>query len=197
MTALAERKTDVPQPEVHRRSFSFAEFEQMSDLGLFVDEHVELLNREITVTGLQSPAHADAVLTLDERLKLALQTRAVVAVQLSCVLSAPPPDSVEPDIALRGAPSSRNATRNATPDDTLSIIEVSECTLERDRTAKLEAYARNGIQDYWILNLSENELEVHREPDSKTCISRRILKPGQPVSPLGFDEVQIEWWASI
>ena len=197
MTALAERKTEMLQPEVRRRRFSFAEFEQMSDLGLFADEHVELLNTEVTVKGLQSPAHAYAVLTLDERLKLALRTRAVVAVQLPCVLSAPPPDFVEPDIALRVAPSSRYATRNAIPEDTLLIIEVSERTLERDRTAKLEAYARNGIQEYWILNLSENKLEVHREPDSKTYISRRILKPGQSVSPLAFDDVQIEWWASV
>jgi Uma2 family endonuclease len=197
MTALAERKTEGLQPEVQRRRFSFVEFEQMSDLGLFADEHVELLNGEITVKGLQSPAHAYAVLTLDERLKLALQTRAVVAVQLPCVLSAPPSDFVEPDIALRVVPSSRYATRNATPEDTLLIVEISERTLERDRTFKLEAYARNGIQEYWILNLSENELEVHREPDSKTYISRRILKPGQPVSPLAFDDVQIEWWASV
>jgi Uma2 family endonuclease len=197
MTALAERKIEVPQPEVQRRLFSFAAFEPMSDLGLFADQYVELLNEEITLKGLQSPAHAYAVLTLDERLKMALQTRAVVAVQLPCVLFSPPPDFVEPDIALRLTPSSRYATRIVTPEDTLLIIEVSERTLERDRTAKLEAYARNGIQEYWILNLVENELEVHREPDGKTYVSRRILKPGQPVSPLAFDDLQIEWWASV
>ena len=194
MTALVDR-TDGVRAEVERRRFTYAEFEQLSDLGLFADQHVELLNGEITVKGLQSPAHAYAVLNLDERLKNVLQNQAVVAVQLPCVLSAPPPDFLEPDIALRVAPSSRYATRNATPEDTLLVVEVSESTLERDRNEKLEAYARNGIQEYWVLNLAANELEVYREPDGKAYLSRRIMKVGQAVSPLAFAEVALEWWA--
>lgn len=197
MTALAERKTEVSQPEVQRRRFSYAEFEQMSDLGLFADEHVELLNGEITVKGMQGVRHAQRIRDLNETVVLVMQNLAFVSTQCPMVLPVPPPDFVEPDIALLRLPKDQYAERSVNSADALLVIEVSDSTLERDRTAKLEAYARNGIQEYWILNVAENELEVHREPDGKTYISRRILKPGQSVSPLAFDDVQIEWWASV
>ena len=42
------------------------------------------------------------------------------------------------------------------------IIEVSDSTLRYDRAMKASLYARAGIMDYWILNLIDRVLEVHR-----------------------------------
>ena len=67
------------------RKFSFAEFEQMSDLEMFADQHVELLNGEITVKGMQSPRHAYAVLSINKSLTLLLGEKAVVACQIPCI----------------------------------------------------------------------------------------------------------------
>jgi len=33
-----------------------------------------------------------------------------------------------------------------------------------DRTAKASLYARAGIAEYWIINVRDRVLEVHREP---------------------------------
>ena len=44
------------------------------------------------------------------------------------------------------------------------MIEISDSTLERDRTFKKRIYARAGIPIYWIINLSEQQLEVYTEP---------------------------------
>jgi Uma2 family endonuclease len=44
------------------------------------------------------------------------------------------------------------------------VIEVSDATLERDRTMKKRIYAKAGIPIYWILNLRERQLEVYTQP---------------------------------
>jgi Uma2 family endonuclease len=39
-----------------------------------------------------------------------------------------------------------------------------ESRLRYDRTTKLGIYARAGFPEYWILNLVDRRLEVHRRP---------------------------------
>jgi Uma2 family endonuclease len=173
------------------RKFSFTEFEQMSDLEMFADQHLELLNGEITVKGMQSPRHAYAVQTLDETLKELLEKKATVAVQLPSVLLSPPPDFVEPDIALRIPPRSRYATENATSAETLLVIEISDSTLHRDQTDKLEAYARNEIPEYWIYNLHNNTLEVHQKPRDNLYTLSRVLHNGEAIEVF---EQTLQWW---
>jgi Putative restriction endonuclease len=47
------------------------------------------------------------------------------------------------------------------------VIEVSDSTLERDRTIKQKIYAKSGIPIYWILNLSDRTLEVYTLPSDE------------------------------
>jgi Uma2 family endonuclease len=174
--------------------FTFEQFERLSDEGFFLEDHVELLNGEIYVKGRQNPPHAQAVRRLTSRLERLLGEKTVISSQLPLVLLAPPPDFVEPDLALLRLPSEQYEERNPTASDALLVIELSDSTLERDRGAKLEAYARNNVQEYWILNLNADELEVYRDP--KGTKYRRIitLEQGQTASPFEFEDVKLEWW---
>jgi Uma2 family endonuclease len=169
-------------------------FELLSEAGYFADRHVELLNGEIFVRGLQNPEHSYPVQNLSDQLHQKLGQVAAIRTQLPMVLLAPPPDFVEPDLAIVKLPKEQYKTHNATNSDALWVIEVSDSTLERDRKEKLEAYSRNAIPEYWILNVEANELEVYREPDGKNYLSKRILKANQAASPLAFPEASFEWW---
>ncbi len=191
MTALVEKPT---QQREGPWKFTLEQFEQLSNTGIISDQHVELLNGELYLKGLQSPAHAYAIQTLPQRLAEALGDRVCIRAQLPLVLLAPPPDFVEPDVALLKLPPETYKERNATSDDALLVIEVSDSTLERDQGAKLEAYARNNVQEYWILNLNADELEVHRDPKGTKYRSIITLEKGQTVSPLEFEDVKLEWW---
>jgi Uma2 family endonuclease len=181
--------------ELQPRRFTFAEFEQMSDLGLFADQHVELLNGEILLKGLQSDAHAYAIQNLSDLFHSSFAMGAVIRTQLPIVLDSPPPDFVEPDLALLKFPKTQYKTRTATSSDALLVVEVSDSTLERDQTVKLNAYARNGIAEYWILNVHTNQLEVYREPSGDEYLFIRKYKTGQAVAPLEFPDVLLEWWS--
>lgn len=169
-------------------------FEALSDAGYISDLHVELLNGELFVKGLQRPPHSYLIQSLSDQFYQKLERQAVIRIQLPMVLLTPPPDFVEPDLALLRLPGDKYKDRNATGGDALLVIEVSDTTLERDRKDKLEAYARNAISEYWVLNVEANELEIYREPGGNNYLSKRILKPGQAASPLGFSEVSLEWW---
>jgi Uma2 family endonuclease len=68
------------------------------------------------------------------------------------------------------------------------VVEVSDTTLRLDRKRKLSVYARAQIEEYWIVNLVDRQLEVHREPALKPSphygdIS--YFKPGDSVAALG------------
>jgi hypothetical protein len=54
--------------------------------------------------------------------------------------------------------------RHPGAEDIALIIEVSDTTLQRDRTVKKRIYARAGISIYWIVNLVEEQVEVYSQP---------------------------------
>jgi Uma2 family endonuclease len=49
--------------------------------------------------------------------------------------------------------------------DVTSVIEVSDSSLDFDRTTKLRAYAESGIPQYLIVNLVDLVIEEHVAPD--------------------------------
>ena len=50
------------------------------------------------------------------------------------------------------------------PSRPVLIVEVAESRLAFDRHHKASLYARAGIADYWIVNLVDRVVEVHRDP---------------------------------
>ena len=67
------------------------------------------------------------------------------------------------------------------PRGALLVVEVSDTTLGFDRGRRRELYARAGIQEYWIVNLLDRRVAVHRFPDggdyshTSTCDSSSTL----------------------
>jgi Uma2 family endonuclease len=75
------------------------------------------------------------------------------------------PDSEpEPDVAVARGDRRRYRDRHPGAGDLALVVEVSDASLERDRTIKKQLYAEAGIETYWILNLQEGLLEEYSEP---------------------------------
>ena len=53
------------------------------------------------------------------------------------------------------------AKRHPGPKEVYLIIEVSDTTLEKDQTLKLELYATAGIKEYWIVNPADKTLFIY------------------------------------
>lgn len=83
--------------------------------------------------------------------------------QVQQPITLPPRDEPEPDGAIvRGGPRDY-LDHHPGPGDVGSVIEVSDNSLDEDRTLKLRVYASAGIPQYVIVNLVDNQLEVYRE----------------------------------
>src|SRR5262245_7857792 len=148
-------KVYVPGP--HR--FSKAEYHQMHDLGFFMDQYVELIDGEIV--DMPTPGHPHCVSTdlAHEAMKSIFGPGHWVRAQMPLNLSQssePMPEVAVVAGAVR--------THTATPTSALIVIEVSDTTLAEDRGRKASLYASGGILDYWIINLVDLQLEVHRNP---------------------------------
>jgi Uma2 family endonuclease len=58
-----------------------------------------------------------------------------------------------------------------------------------DRKDKGPAYARKGVREYWLFNLSENVLEVFREPEASGYRETRRLRADETIAPLAFPDL--------
>lgn len=92
----------------------------------------------------------------------------------------------EPDVAVVVAPAHRYYDHHPEPSEIALIAEVSESSLQLDRTAKLRTYAKNGIAVYWIVNLEDGQVEVYTDPVSPPNADPRYrtrtdYRPGQDV----------------
>jgi Uma2 family endonuclease len=69
---------------------------------------------------------------------------------------------------------------------------VSDSSLEYDRTRKARVYSGAGIPEYWIVNLVESVLEVHRDPGRSGYRSVMTRRSGETVAPLVAPGAAIE-----
>ncbi len=154
---MASTSIDLLAP-VHR--LTPAQFLRMGELGLFdQDERVELIDGVVLAMSPIGRQHARAVMWLTRTLDRQLDDDTFVSVQNGVMLQAL--GSVpQPDLALV----SREDVATDLPDRPMLVIEVSHTSLAFDRVTKARRYAQHGVPEYWIVNLVDGVIEVHREP---------------------------------
>src|SRR5205823_4838937 len=83
--------------------------------------------------------------------------------QLPVTLS--PTQEPEPDLAVVRGRAEDFDDHHPGPADVVVMIEVSDSTLDYDRTTKQRLYAEAGIALYWIVNVPDGQIEVYERPD--------------------------------
>ena len=89
----------------------------------------------------------------------------------------------EPDVILTKKPYREYAT-SPTPADISLLIEVADTTSEFDLGPKPSLYARAGIEDYWVINLSKKQAVVHRLPVDGKYSNVLIYGANEAIKPL-------------
>jgi Uma2 family endonuclease len=146
---------------LRQRRWTRPEYERLIDHGfLDEDDPIELLDGLLLVKEPQHSPHRTAVLLVARALERAFGEGWFVQAQSPIVLD--DRSEPEPDVCVvRGSP--RDYV-DAHPTHPALIVEVAQSGLRRARGRKATAYARAQIADYWIVNLIDRVLEVHREP---------------------------------
>lgn len=163
------------------RLWARAEYDRLVSAGVFgPSDRVELLEGEIIEMSPEKSRHAAAVDLALEALRRAFSASYSIRVQHPLAVS----DASEPEPDLAVVAGSARDYVDQHPTSAALVVEVSDSSLEYDRTRKARVYAEAGIADYWIVNVVEGILELHRDPEASGYRSVTRLVPGETVTPL-------------
>jgi Uma2 family endonuclease len=161
------------------------EYESLVDRGLLDDSRVELLFGALVDMTPQGPLHADVVAKLSARLVRVLPDSVEIRVQSPLALS--DDSEPEPDIAVVAA----GDYRSAHPARALLVVEVAHTSLPKDRGVKAALYAAAGVPEFWLVNLPERVVEVHRRPAAGRYAEVQRIEARGHLVPAGFPLVRV------
>jgi Uma2 family endonuclease len=170
--------------------YTLAQYHQMIESGVLDDARFELLNGEIVEMPSEGITHAHrnskGRKLLDRLLGDRAEVRDAKPITLPDQASEP-----EPDLALVEAPDDIYEIHHPYPENIYLLIEYSYTSLAKDKILKRKLYAKAGILEYWIVNLKDRQLIVHRDPKSDDYQSVQTLTSGT-ISLLAFPDVTID-----
>ena len=180
---------------VRTRRWTRKEYQKLGALGIVPeDEPVELLDGQLIVAEPKGRSHVTMV-----RLAARVLTRAfgdgwVIYAQDPIALD----DESEPEPDVVVVVGSELDYLDDHPARPSLVVEVAESSLYYDRGRKASAYARSGLPDYWIVNLVDWRIEVHRRPatDNSAELGWRYLDvefftPSTTIVPLARPDVAV------
>jgi Uma2 family endonuclease len=95
-----------------------------------------------------------------------------------------PTSEPEPDIIVLKRPSWEFQTGNPQPRDLHLVVEIADTTLGFDLTTKAALYARADIQEYWVLDVAQRRMVVHRDPAAGRYQSIQLFNEDERITPL-------------
>lgn len=174
-----------------RRPFTAVEYHKMAQAGILRDdERVELIAGEVIRKVPIGPGHGGHVNKLTQLFVQRFAGRAVVAVQNSVRVD--PFSEPEPDVVLLAYRDDFYTTRIPQPADVLLLVEVGDSSAAFDRRVKRLLYARTGIAEVWLIDLTAGVITVHRGPGADGYAEEATVRPGMRLAPAAFPEDWIE-----
>ena len=179
-----------------RRKFTIDEYHQLVDLGFFTEnDRIELIRGEIIEMAPKRTPHSVCNSTLFGELYRLLYDRANVRGQEPIIL--PDNSEPEPDVVIAKKKDDNYLSAHPTVKDIILVIEISDSTLQYDKETKLPLYAEAGINNYWIINLVDNRLEVYNNPfsDNKNRFgykNQKIFLPNENLEIPSFKDTSLD-----
>jgi len=165
-----------------RPPLTVEEFEALAQTeGWDEDTRVELLDGEVVWMSPINDPHAACVRRLTQLFsRQKAVDLALVSVQNPIRIERY--DEPQPDIALLRPRTDFYASATPTPTDILLLVEVADTTLRTDLGRKARIYASGGVSEYWVVDLNNRVLYVHRSPARGTYAERQVLAPRERVA---------------
>ena len=167
--------------------WSIEEWHDLVDSGVLAGKRVELLEGEIIAMSPEGIPHRNTNHKVVKYLRKLLDGVAEIYESHPVTLDNSEP---EPDIAIVRLPESIYDTHHPYPEDIYWLIEISNETLTKDLEQKTITYARNTIAEYWVIDLKNNKLIVHTQPQHNSYSQIVEYKSGV-VLPLAFPDIAI------
>ena len=162
------------------------EYDRLAAEGFFEEEKVELLFGVVVMMSPRDPAHNMSVYRARRLLEEGIGDRATVLSQSS--FAASEDSEPEPDVFV--IPNSERSWTEH-PARAHLVLEVARTSIERDQGPKSILYGASQVEEYWIVNLPDDVVEVYRDPGRGRWSSKRIYRRGERIAVLAFPDVEI------
>ena len=146
----------------HWRCSSERYLELINSGTLGPSDKVELINGIITAMSPAGPEHDYTIVQLTELLMPVIPK---YHLKIQGTINLGEGQIFDPDLVVykrREGDTYRH--HHPGPDDILLIIEAAASSMKRDAQVKMPIYARAGIPEYWIADIENQSLIVHRDP---------------------------------
>lgn len=176
------------------KRFTIEEYHRLTELGFFhEDDHIELIEGQLIHMAAKGTAHETCNRLLMRELIRLLGDRATLQNQAPITLSND--GEPEPDFAILQNRPDNYFSAHPIPAEVLLVIEIADSSLTYDQTTKVNSYAKENIQDYWIFNLIDVVLEMYSEPyqQSESEFGYRVKRIALPNERVKLPQVSELW----
>ncbi|HFA51348.1 MAG TPA: Uma2 family endonuclease [Bacteroidetes bacterium] len=164
--------------QVARQLFTVDEYYKMADVGIIKPtDRVELIKGEIIKMSPIRSLHSSVVDDLHGIFVSALKREFITKSQNPIHINRF--SEPEPDVFVVKYRKDKSRRRHPRPDEVLLLIEVADTSLRYDREIKKPLYAEAYIQEYWIVNLIDQQIEIFRNPQDGEYQEKYIILLGE------------------
>ncbi|MBW4535685.1 MAG: Uma2 family endonuclease [Pleurocapsa minor HA4230-MV1] len=170
-----------------RYKWSIEKWHELVDSGVLEGQQVELLEGELVEMSPEGIPHRNTSHKIVKYLRKLLEDRAEVYEAHPITLDNSEP---EPDVSIVRLPESTYDLHHPYAEDIYWLIEIANRTLAKDLSQKTVIYARNGISEYWVIDLVNKKLIVHTQPSQDNYLQVVEYK-SETIAPQAFPEITI------
>lgn len=168
--------------------WSLEEWHDLVNSGVLAGKKVELLEGEIVTMSPEGIPHRNTNHKAVKYLRKLLDGLAEVYESHPVTLDNSEP---EPDIAIVRLPETIYDRHHPYPEDIYWLVEISYESLLKDLEQKTITYARNGVAEYWVINLKSNQLIVHTQPQGDRYTQITQYQKTDRITSLAFPKINI------
>lgn len=168
--------------QIARKQFTVSEYYRMAEAGIISeDDRVELIQGEVIKMSPTCSLHAACVDRLMEF--FVQQSKGAYNVRGQNPLRIDKFTEPEPDIMLLKRRNDFYAHHHPEPADVLLVIEVADTSPDYDRNIKAPLYARAGIPEMWLVDLTGETVEISAKPQKGAYKTIQKAKRGEILTP--------------
>ena len=175
---------------VQKKLFTVDDYYAMARAGIIgEDDRVELIEGEIILMAATGSRHQAVVDRVSRLFVTRAGDRAIVRVHGPLRLARI--TEPRPDLQLLTPQDDFYAEAHPSQYEALLVVEVADTSLRFDRDEKAAIYARRGVSELWIIDVSGERILVRRGPSTDGYGESFAVERGESLSPHAFPDIVV------
>jgi Uma2 family endonuclease len=163
----------------------------MMEAGILTsDSRVELIDGEIFTMPPIGPPQGSFIGRLQDFFVRQVPESLHCRIQLPIVIA--DHSEPEPDVAIVRHRDDYYQHEHPTPADVVQLIEVAQSSIKRDLGRKLRVYAKSRISEYWVIDVDQKSVRVHRNPTGARYQDVETFAVGGTIAPAAVPECRLD-----